>query len=356
MRLTVIGNPGGRRVSLLLAAAQRAGLPGPVVLSWLRVLRGELSFAPGTLVRIESPGEDAEVDRLLRGAAGQARHGQIIGAATWFAGFASALERIAAAADEAGATLLTPIADILTMFDKAACHARLTAAGIAVPPALAHSPGSWEQLRASLAEVGWSRVFVKARYGSSASGVLALEFGGRGRMQATTSVELTGPALFNSLRVRRYQAEADIAAIIDRLAPDGLHVERWFPKADLDGHVVDLRVVVLGGRSSHVVVRGSKSPMTNLHLGGKRIDLELLRSAAGPAAYEAALDTCDRVGQVFAGASQLGVDLMFGPSWRRHAVAEVNAFGDLLPHLLVNGLDTYETQLRSLAPALAGKA
>ena len=40
---------------------------------------------------------------------------------------------------------------------------------------------------------------------------------------------------------------------------------------------------------------------------------------------------------------------MFAPDWRRHAVAEVNAFGDLLPGLLVDGRDTYAAQVAALA-------
>jgi hypothetical protein len=347
MRLTVVGNPGNRRISLFLAAARRAGLLEPAVLSWRHVLSGApFSFEPGCLVRIESPGEDAEVDRLLRGAAASAQHGEITGGAAWFAGFSGALATLTRAAERDGARLLSQPDDILTMFDKRACHARLFAAGVPVPPA-AEPVTSWQVLRESLVTLGWHRVFVKSRYGSSASGVLALEFGGHGRVQATTSVELAAGRLFNSLRVRHYRREADVAAIVDRLAPDGLHVERWFPKAGLAGHVIDLRVVVVNGQCAQVVVRGSKSPMTNLHLGGTRMDLNLLRCAAGPA-YASALATCERVAGLFPATLHVGVDMMLAPGWRGHAVAEVNAFGDLLPNLLLEGRDAYDIQLHAL--------
>jgi hypothetical protein len=43
---------------------------------------------------------------------------------------------------------------------------------------------------------------------------------------------------------------------------------------------------------------------------------------------------------------------MFSSDWSRHAVAEVNAFGDLLPGLLVDGRDTYAAQLAALMPAV----
>ena len=68
MRLAVVGNPGNRRVGLFTAAAARRGLPRPAVVPVADVLTGaESASPPGALVRIESPGEDAEVDRLLRG-------------------------------------------------------------------------------------------------------------------------------------------------------------------------------------------------------------------------------------------------------------------------------------------------
>ena len=355
--LTVVGNPDNRRVALFRAAVRAAGLPDPVVVSWLDVLTGRhRAFVEGSLVRVDSPGEDAEVDRQLRGASQPAAHGEIIGTAAWYRGLLTALDRLAAQAVAAGATLVPDPAEIAVLFDKRVCHARLRREGIPVPPALP-SPASYLELRDGMAAAGWSRVFVKPAHGSSASGVIALRVRGPketrpgvpgSRVLATTSIEREGDRLFNSLRVRDYRDEAAVASMVDRLAPDGLHVERWFPKAGLNGRVVDLRVAVVAGRASHVVVRASRSPMTNLHLGGARGDLAALKAAAGESAYRSAMLTCERVAALFPGCLQVGVDLMFAPDWRRHAVAEVNAFGDLLPGLLVGGRDTYAEQVAAM--------
>ena len=345
--LTVVGNPDNRRVGLFRAAVHAAGLPDPVVVSWLDVLTGRhRAFVEGSLVRVDSPGEDAEVDRRLRGVSRPAAHGEIIGTAAWYRGLLTALDRLAAQAVAAGATLVPDPAEIAVLFDKRVCHARLQREGIPVPPALP-SPSSYLELREGIAAAGWSRVFVKPAHGSSASGVIALRVRGP-RVLATTSIEREGDRLFNSLRVRDYRDEAAVASMVDRLAPDGLHVERWFPKAGLNGRVVDLRVAVVAGRASHVVVRASRSPMTNLHLGGARGDLTALKAAAGESAYRSAIRTCERVAALFPGCLQVGVDLMFAPDWRRHAVAEVNAFGDLLPGLLVGGRDTYAEQVAAM--------
>jgi len=340
MRLTVVGNPDNRRVRLFADAVRAAGLPPPAVLPWREVAAGRVPVDPATVVRVDSPGEDAEVDRLLRRADRPASHGEIIGTSQWYRGLVIAARRLAAT----GAPLLNPPDDLAVLFDKRRCHAVLHAAGVPVPAAL--TAGTYADVRAA----AWPRVFVKPAHGSSASGVLAVAFGPRGRVRALTSVEYAGGRLYNSLRVRRYGTEREVASIVDSLAVDGLHVERWYPKAGYAGRTVDLRVVVIAGRPTHVVVRASRSPMTNLHLGNARGDVAGLRAVAGPRAWTAALDTCVRVAGLFPGSLHVGVDLMFAPGWRRHAVAEVNAFGDLLPGLLsAQGRDTYAEEVHALA-------
>ncbi|MFY1637698.1 STM4014 family protein [Solwaraspora sp. WMMB335] len=345
--LVVVGNPDNRRVGSFRAAAHAAGLRVRV-LPWRWLAGGEASLPQRALVRVDSPGEDAEVDRLLRGADRPLALGEIGGAAAWYVGLLAALDRLVGAAHQAGATLLNDPADIAVLFDKRACQRRLAAAGVPQPATLDAAPVGWAQLRSALAEAGWARVFVKPVHGSSASGMLALHVTAR-RVQAVTSVEVVGDRLFNSLRVRAYRSEREVATIVDQLAPDGLLVQRWFPKAGLHGRVVDLRVLVIAGEPGHVVVRGSDGPLTNLHLGNRRGDPAAVRAAFGPRRWAAALTDCVRAARCFTGSLHVGVDLMIGSDWRRHAVAEVNAFGDLLPGVYdAAGRDSYAAQLHAM--------
>lgn len=357
--VAVVGVPDNRRVTLYAAAARAAGLPAPRLVSWRTVLREGVSFAPGETVRLDSPGEDPVVDRLLRGAGDPTR---VPGSALWYRRFTTAVRSVAAAARDADARLLDDPEEVAVLFDKRLCHGVLRRRDVAVPGSPTSGPDGapirgWADLRAVLAEAGLHRAFVKPAHGSSASGVLALELGGPGRFQATTSVERdTDGELFNSLRVRRYTAEREIAAIVDRLAPDGLHVERWLPKASQHGRAADLRVVVVDGRATHAVVRGSHSPLTNLHLGGVRGDLDQARAAmrASGARWEEVLELAERAAACFPGTLCVGVDVLPGIGWRRFAVGEVNAFGDLLPRLTglpgsgAEGLDTYGAQVAAL--------
>lgn len=130
VRFAVVGNPGNRRVTLFAAAVRAAGLPAPRVLGWREVLRGAYGFRRGEVVRIDSPGEDPQVDRLLRGADDPTR---AEGGARWYARFTAAVAEVAGAAVDAGARLLDDPADLAVMFDKRRCHARLAAAGVPVP-------------------------------------------------------------------------------------------------------------------------------------------------------------------------------------------------------------------------------
>ncbi|MGW0122775.1 STM4014 family protein [Streptomyces sp. NPDC003327] len=357
--LVVVGDPAGRRVTFFRDAVRSAGLPGVRVVSWPDVLHGRARFAAGEWVRLDSPGEEPEVDRLLRDLDDPAR---VEGTALWYARFTAAVAELAREVAAAGARLVDDPDELSVLFDKRLGHGRLAAAGVPVPASPTSGPDAppvrgWDDLASLMGRDRWRRVFVKLAHGSSASGVLAVEAAGQDRVQATTSVERgPGGRLFNSLRVRRYTGAREVGALVDALAPDGLHVERWLPKATQHGRSADLRVVVVDGRATHAVVRTSRSPMTNLHLGGARGDLAGARAAvvAAGARWEDALDVCERAAAAFPGTHCVGVDLLPTSGWRRFAVGEVNAFGDLLPGLTglpgsgAEGLDTYGAQVAAL--------
>ncbi|WP_116215197.1 STM4014 family protein [Streptomyces olivoreticuli] len=346
-RFAVVGNPENRRVRLFTAAVRAARLPGPRIVAWRDVLRdGGAEFGADETVRLDSPGEDAEVDRALRGVGVPTR---VEGGARWYGRFTAAVRSLR------GGVRLDDPDELAVLFDKRRCHRLLDRAGVPVP-ASPTSGGAvpvrgWEDVRALMGGHGMARVFVKPAHGSSASGVLAVERAGPGRIRATTSVELSPDGLLhNSLRLRRYTDEREIAAIVDTLAPDGLHVERWLPKASLHARTADLRVVVVAGRATHAVVRTSRSPLTNLHLGGARGDLAAAVEAAGDR-WARALEICERAAACFPRTLCVGVDLLPAVGWRRFAVGEVNAFGDLLPGLTglpgsgAEGQDTYGAQV-----------
>lgn len=351
-RLAVVGNPDNRRVTLLLDAAARAGLPAPRVVPWHRVLtEGGARFDTDEVVRLDSPGEDPAVDALLRGPGAPTR---IADGPRWYDSL------LAATGTLCGGVRLTDPQDLAALFDKRRCHGVLADGGVPVPAsptsgADAPAPRDWPEVRELAVSAGLRRFFVKPAHGSSAAGVIAVETAPGGRVQARSSAELAADGVHNSLRVRRLSGDAEVGALVDAVAGERLHLEAWLPKPSRHGRTADLRIVVVAGRATHAVLRTGAHPMTNLHLGGRRGDLEDAREGFDTSGFgwDRALAVAERAAAAFPRTLCVGVDLLPAANWRGAAVGEVNAFGDLLPGLTglpgrADGLDTYAAQLAAL--------
>lgn len=368
----LLGNPENRRTCGFQAALREHGLPPALTVSWLDFLRGAVRLdellAPGTVLRIESPGEDPMVEaallslgareadpeensqRLSRQEIGRLlpAPGLILCPRQWYLGFRAALGEVERQlAGVPGAACMNAPRDIVAMFDKEECHRRFRRLGLPTPPTLGRVR-QFEDMLTQMRGAGWTRVFVKLAHGSSASGMVALAVRGS-QVAAYSTVEMVRKAgelrLYNSLRIRRYDQWREVASLIDALGREVVVVERWLPKACLAGQALDLRVVVIAGQARHTVVRMSSSPFTNLHLGNRRGNLAVVREQMKPADWDAAMADSAAALQAFPDSLYGGVDLLIETGWQRHALLEVNAFGDLLPRLQLEGKDTYATEI-----------
>ena len=360
----MIGDPQDNHCRLFAAAARPLEVEVQV-LDYREAFADPSRLGTGSVVRFETPGRDPGMHAFLvelgsrlteRGptqvelAKTLAQKGRIVHPDLWHLGLGHVLRTIREGAGPTPRFLASP-QEITAMFDKCACHAKLAAAGLPV----AASPGpitGFAELEAQMAAAGMPAVFVKLRHGSAASGIVALRTS-RGRWRATSTVEMgegegRASALFNTRRLRTYSRPRDIAAIVDALCRFGVHVERWIPKLGIDGKSTDLRVLVVAGKPCFQVVRMSRGPITNLHLGGTRATPDILANRLREGVYEQAMASCVAVGRVFPEAFQYAVDLAFTSDGRKHCILEVNAFGDLLKGATANGMDTYAHQLSAL--------
>ena len=344
-QLGLLGNPENRRVHEFSCAALQLGLQLPRVVSYRELLEGAGWDALEELdsLRIDSPGENEEVARALI-ALGEGpdradlEFGEVAYLREYYRGYQSLLQRIA----RGGVRCLSHPDEIAVMFDKWACHQRFAQAGLSRPPAFL-APSTFDDLRKTMAAGG--RLFLKPLHGSSASGVCALRWS-RDRMQLMAPLRLVKSKLFNDLRVGRFERADEIEAILNLLLPQGMIAEQWIPKLSLPGGVVDLRILVLGGEARHVVVRQSRQPMTNLHLGNRRGDLSELRGFLGEDRWGAALTLAEQAALCFPRSLSVGVDILL--DYRGRAlIGEVNAFGDLLPGLTDRGETTYVAILKA---------
>jgi len=372
--LAVIGNPGGRRIRLFQESLRKRGLPAARVVAYRDLLAGQplARFVPlGATIRIDSPGESFEVERALLRAGAAAAHaeraptlspaevdvlaldkGRIRHPRQWYLGYCALLDELEVQGMALQANWTTHPREVALMFDKRAAQTRLAARGVAVPESLG-GIRDYETLLGRMREHGMRRAFIKLAHGSSASGVMALH-DSEGGMHALTTVELADrsawPALYNSLRLRTYRSERDIALMVNALCAEGVQAERWLPKAAGPAGNFDLRILVVAGRARLQVMRVNRSPMTNLHLGSMRGDVAGLRRDMGEARWQDMLNVAERAAHAFPAALHVGVDLMLMPGLRRPHVLETNAFGDLLPGVIAGGLDAYGHQLAALYP------
>jgi len=371
----VLADGRDRRVGLYAQALRRIGIDRLHVVDYSEFMSSpdrlaELTDGP-SVIRIESPGRDPEVYRglLARGAQAASAEegasidptdlahlsfekGRIICPRQWYLGFRAVLDDVESQLAGHDDVLLTSQPqDIVALFDKRRCNALFDRAGVPVPRAL-EAVTCFDELRSTMQRQGLSRVFIKLNHGSSASGVVAYETS-RGRQQARTTVEMVRTdgetALYNSRRLRRYTNPTDIAALVDALCEHGVHVEAWIPKAGLDGHTVDLRVVTIQQEPCHAVVRMSKGPITNLHLLNRRGDPAILRERMTQDAWNALLDSCRTVARQFPNTLHVGVDVAVLSGLARHAVLEANAFGDVLHDVTHRNMTTHEAEVAALA-------
>jgi hypothetical protein len=240
--------------------------------------------------------------------------------------------------------------DIALMFDKPACQQALANLNVQVPPAL---PGMecLEEVLTAMTQRGWSRVFIKPAHGSSASGVIAFYFDGK-LMRAVTSMELLQQngqlRVCNNLRLQTYTDLTEIKLLVDYLCREHAQVERWLPKASLAGRTFDLRIVVIAGVARHTLVRTSQTPITNLHLGNRCGDLELLQRKMGEAAWQEVLEVAECASRLVDKSLYVGVDVMLHSGFRNQTVLELNAFGDLLPGVQHLDMTTHEAEVQAI--------
>lgn len=368
-------NPESRRVEGFTIALGRALRQRPRLIPWLWLMEGHAwephLNPPPRFLRLESPGRNWPVEQtlLLQGAelnddepcawrrmsapevAALANDpGCILPMRQWFLAWRRQLLGLAnwASRHLPESRWLNPPEDVICMFDKVACQARLESACIAIPPALG-IPRQFDELWEWMRRSSIQRVFLKPCHGSSASGVVALE-AGRNEIQAFSTVELVdapdGIRLYNRRRIKAFRGAGEVRRLVDFVLPERCLAQAWIPKAGMFGHTFDLRVVVIGGRARHVMMRLGHGPMTNSQLRGGKGDIDALRQRMGEEAWSNMLGLCEQtMTKCFPRSLYAGLDVLIEPNFRTARILEVNAFGDLLPRILHEGHDTYTWEI-----------
>lgn len=349
-RLVVVGVTGDKRCAALERAMHNAGREPPIRVAWRDALHDPTMLAEvgsvGDYLRVESPGADGETWHSLArlgGSVATVPIGEWRPGKAWFAGITAALGSIEHAARHLVPT--HPAKHVLAMTDKLACDETLRAAGVAVPSSFA-APTQVATLRAQLEERSIRAAYVKPRWGSSGAGVLAYRRNGT-REQLITTARLMGDRVFNRKRLSTYTDRDEIDRLLGLVIADGAVVQRWIPKAGTSDGPFDLRVLVVNGRIEQRIARVGRGTITNLHLDATRLDADEALAPFGNGTIEAVRNVCLGAAACFPEQSVIAIDVMVDPRGKPF-VLECNAWGDYLPRLNSNGLDSYEVQVREL--------
>jgi hypothetical protein len=224
--------------------------------------------------------------------------------------------------------LACPLA-IAELFDKQATADRLSAAGLPTPLSIPASETA-AQLLEQLRKCRFKTAYVKLNTGSSAVGMAAVHPQDDPPWAITTMLR-RGPDFFNTRRLQKVSGP-DLEAVLQFILDEGAFIQEGIAMAQIDGQNFDVRVVVLHGQPAFTVFRLSGQPMTNLHLGGRRGRPEVCRPHIPTRSWLDAIDHCVEAARLYPCAA-LGVDLVFEHGYGRHFILEINAFGDFFPGL-----------------------
>ena len=366
-----LGPVSGPRHASFAAACERFGMPVRTI-GWNAFLADpailDSALHPGAYLRFDTPDQDIAsiaalycageatalekgIETLPQGSEARLAQGDIGSPAQLAFGLAAAVDVASRIAQRHGAHVSTNAEEVACSFDKTATLQRLREAGVPIPRYMLPFT-SFETLAHVMEAIPRPRLFVKLRYGSAAAGMIALARHGN-QWRAITTAEPYADGIRATRNLRRLDSFAQIAQLIDRLSPLGLHAETWLPKIGIDGRVADVRLVMLADGTIFPVLRTSRHPMTNLHLGGTRGPVEPLIRRIGADHWEAILASARKAARCFPASHVLGIDVAILADGRSHALLEVNVFGDFVKEVTVGGLTPHEAQVSQISAILA---
>ena len=227
--------------------------------------------------------------------------------------------------------------DIMLCLDKYECKKRLQ--HLPCTPLIDNVFVNADALFAYLSQNNISQVFVKPRYGSGASGIIALRYQKKTKHAIiyTTLVD-TNNGYYNGTKTTCIRDMDKIIPMLEFVLSLDAMIENWLPKKKYNGLSYDLRVVMLKDRMLRIVPRGSKTPITNLHLNNMPLPVEIVENT------DKIELLCKQVMKTLPNLSYAGIDLLVTPSGK-FFVIEVNGQGDAIYQDFYEHNDIYKQQI-----------
>lgn len=233
---------------------------------------------------------------------------------------------------------------IKSTLDKIRCKKILEENNVDITPVIWIEIKSFKDLVKYIEENKVTGVFIKPRYGSGAAGVLAYRYNPRLKeavLYTSMGIDSEG-LLVNTKRMRRLVNSDEIEIIINSLLKEEVIIEKWVQKAKYNSESYDIRVVFQYGKIEFMVARGSKTPITNLHLNNCAIDISCIGLSEEKINEIEKLSA--KVMDCFPGLNSAGIDLLITPKGKL-MVIEVNGQGDLIYQDIYNKNKIYKSQI-----------
>ena len=344
-KVVVLGSGPGRRFDAFKAAAKRAGLRDVIAMPYGQTPQ----LRSGDWLRFESPDEsESAMQAVLDAGKTEADRNEFpfsSAALTASAQLAFGLRSLQQDAMLPGVHVTATPDEIAMCYDKTACAAYLAGKGIPVPKVFA-APDTFDALLALLRKE--TRLFVKQRFGAGAAGTMAFMAGPNGRVLAYTTLSSNDHGIRFEKRVNKIDNIEDLRAMYEFLLPLGIHVEKWIPKAGVKGRTCDLRVVATRNSPAFAVLRLSRGPITNLHLDADREAASALFTLMSPDRVNALWDTVKKTQAAFPNSLTVAPDIAVTTDFRHHVVLEVNAFGDHIRNMTIEGKTPQDWQVQQM--------
>lgn len=233
---------------------------------------------------------------------------------------------------------------ILNVLNKKVCKKILLNNNIATTPMLDDNITDIKGLRKLLLDKKVRNVFIKPKYGSGAAGIIAYRINFKKNEEIIyTSIKNYNGKWVNTKKIEKISGREKIEEIVNFVLYNEHIIEKWIPKSKLKDISYDLRVVYQFGKIVFMVARGSKSPVTNLHLNNQAISIEDL-NLSQETIYKIS-NLCERAMKCFKGLNYAGIDILLKGRNLEPIIIEINGQGDLIYKDIFEENNIYKEQI-----------
>lgn len=238
-------------------------------------------------------------------------------------------------------TFLNHPKDILLLLDKYKTKQILEQANIKTTPMINNQFTTQEELFSYLKLEKITRIFIKPRYGSGASGIVALKYNPKLNEAViyTTIYEKDG-VFYNGGKTNYFKDKTQVNTILNFILSLPIVIEKWISKKKYNKINYDLRVVMFKQELLYIVARGSKSPITNLHLNNMPLDENIITNKDEIKLF------CQEVMSTFPELNYAGIDVLISPKNELYVI-EINAQGDAIYNDFYNENSIYKRQIQA---------